>query len=95
MCNRILILKNSKNIRIDRVSELQGEYLTFTADKLGTGYLSTVLGVFNAKTLKVEWVYEFTPDKKISLSTLPPVLDGNRLYALDTKKNLHVFEEVS
>ena len=57
-----------------------------------------LIGVFNRKTLSVEWVKDmnFSVDTKLgyppSLNQAPQV-DGDKLYVLDTAHTLHIFEK--
>jgi hypothetical protein len=67
------------------------EYIYF----LTGGVASSGVGVFNRKTLQIEWLYQFefdeSADEILQLNQTPQVAD-NKLYVLDTGGTLHIFE---
>jgi hypothetical protein len=84
------------------------EYLTFSHKTYTEDYIyftgsynralsPYLLGVFNRKTLAVEWLYDFGDalanqgDYAHSLNQAPQVA-GNKLYVLDSGGTLHIFE---
>ena len=71
---------------------------SFTKDYiyfLGGGFSSNSVGVFNRKTLQIDWLHQFEFDQSgveyIQLNQPPQVAD-DKLYVLDTGGTLHIFE---
>ena len=76
-------------------------HCTYTADTIFfTACLEpqiqpSILGVFNRKTLVIDWLYEsdiFERDRFGSFNQAPQT-DGEKLYFLDTTGTLHIFEK--
>jgi hypothetical protein len=80
------------NFEVEDASQVQGDYVTFIATKKGSQHMKTLIGIFDYKNQKLAWLHEFPHDEKVSISN-PPVIEGNRLYALSYGHVLHVFEK--
>jgi hypothetical protein len=80
------------NFEVEDASQVQGDYATFIATKKGSQYMKTMIGIFDYKNQKLAWLHEFPHEEKVSISN-PPIIEGNRLYALSYGHVLHVFEK--
>ena len=75
------------------------DFIYFTASR-NYGLVPYLIGVFNRKTLSIEWLHDARLPQKAennfcnSLNQAPQV-DGNRLYVLDSGGTLHIFEKES
>ena len=100
---------NTQAVEILWIDNSNENYLTITHKTYTEDYIfftgsynqrlqPHLVGVFNRKTLSVDWIHDvdLTIDPKMgyppSLNQAPQV-DGNKLYVLDTGSTLHIFEK--
>lgn len=99
----------SQEIEILWKDESLENFLTITHKTYTTDYIyftgsynnqlqPHLIGVFNRKLLKVDWVHDMdlSIDPKMGYSpslNQPPQVDENKLYVLDTGGTLHIFEK--
>ena len=75
------------------------DYIYFTGS-LNGAFQPHIIGVFNRKTLSLEWVEDMNLPVLPSMGYSPslnqaPQVDGNKLYVLDSGGTLHIFEKES
>ncbi|HAO50764.1 MAG TPA: hypothetical protein DCR35_16555 [Runella sp.] len=73
------------------------DYIYFTGS-LNGAFQPHIIGVFNRKTLSLEWVEDMSLPVLPSMGYSPslnqaPQVDGNKLYVLDSGGTLHIFEK--
>lgn len=80
---------------------VQGKYVYFSAsvrnEKGRAAVLPSAVGIYNMETEQVEWLQvfkEFWQGEANAISgDIPPLISNNRLYVLDIKGTLHIFEK--
>lgn len=80
---------------------VQGKYVYFNAsvrnEKGRAAVLPSAVGIYNMETEQVEWLQvfkEFWQGEANAISgDIPPLISNNRLYVLDIKDTLHIFEK--
>jgi len=65
----------------------QGNHIFFCGD-------SNTIGAFNRKTKQLDWVYQFDFEEETFITSYAPRVEGDRLFVLDNKGNLYIFEKV-
>jgi hypothetical protein len=80
-----------------RTPALSGDHLFL----IGERYYSAKNGndseviAFNRKTHTIDWRHTFPLEEGVQFGLQSPVLEGNRLYVLDTSGTLHIFERTN
>ncbi len=65
----------------------QGDYIFFCGDK-------NSIGAFNRKTKVLDWFYQFDFDAETFITSYAPKVEGNRLFVMDNKGTLYIFEKI-
>lgn len=92
--NSLHFTHEGKEISIKNTRLHEG-YFYFTATLQGETFSSGLLGAFDIVSEQIVWLHDmgFTRSGQFFNEGAAPVLDGNRLYALDGEGTLHIFEK--
>ena len=101
LTQQVLLLKSFVTSNPDAdwnfsINTFTDDYVYFTARRGPDRSSPSHLGVFNRKRLQVEWSQDLELWKTDPYCFLnqPPQFAANKLYALDSKGTLHIFEKL-
>ncbi|MBK9509684.1 MAG: hypothetical protein IPO04_09555 [Cytophagaceae bacterium] len=87
-------MAQEKGINGLQSSSIEGNKIGFRAFDDQLGGFQSVIGIFNTQSLKIEDHYTYADARKEGAYFKPgqPIVSGNKIYALDSKNTLHIYE---